>query len=291
MKEKHNVFLTLENWFRFHISLEDCSVEQHFSHLDLDHIDAQSDLMNPTKLKASTDLQNESDVLDLSDDLLTAQTKIRDENFSDLLAKVNAFVSRSKEEKFDKSDFLCQWQIIDDFLKLIEKHEKSLTDEDLSILEKAFVLFSRATDNVDPDNMLTIDLDESKRIFYMYFNLFNNIIVQNYLKHAEKSIATKILCRLCICKIFAVMTYTCKLADLGLQDLERPMNCIELLSFMFNYLKHDFQSLELTEDPSITSFNILSLMIWYTDKTILVRDFMDAGCSQIMMDILAIICL
>lgn len=245
-----------------------------------------------TQLKTSTDLQNETDVLDLSDGLSMAQARIEDENFGDLLTKMNTFVSKPKEEKFDKIDFLRQWQIIDDVLKLMEKHEKYLTNEDLSTLEKTFLLCMRTTDDIDPDSVLKNDLDESERIFYMYLNLLNNIVVQNYFQSTSR----KSLCRLCICQIFDVMTYTCKLADLGLHDLERPMNCIELLSLMFNCLKHDFQSLDLTADssptnPSITSFNILAFLIWYGDKTILVQDLMEASCSQIMIDLLTIICL
>ena len=255
-----------------------------------------------TEAKVSTDLQNKSGVLDLSDDCWTAHTKTEDEltsdneDFSHLLMKMRIFVDRSNGEKFEISDFIRQWQIIDDFLNLIEKHEKYLTDEHSLILEKRLTSFIHATNSVDPDDVLTSNLNESKKIFYMYFNLFNNRIVQKYLNHVETSATIKILCRLCIYKMFEVMIYTCRLSDLGLHDLERPINCIELLSLMLNYVQQDFPSLDLTADPSlptdpsITTFNILSFMIWYGDKTILTQDLMEIGCSQIMLDILAIIC-
>jgi hypothetical protein len=165
----------------------------------------------------------------------------------------------------------------------MEKHEKNLTDEDLLVLKRGLKLFVDEPDNVDPDYC--------KNIFYMFFNLLNKNIIQNYLKNVEIPDHLKILYRLCISRILIVMTYTCKLADLGLDDLQRPAFCHELLSLMLNYVKTNFKALDpLSTDQLILNLCILSFMLWYGDKTILIPDLMKVGCSEIMIDILTMIC-
>ncbi len=152
-------------------------------------------------------------------------------------------------------------------------------------------MFIYEPDNIDPDNVLTTDLDYCKNIFYLFFNLFNTNIIQNYLKNIEISDHLKILYRSCISRILVVMTYTCKLSDLGLNDIQRPMYCLELLSLMLNYVQTNFKSSDLTStDQLILNLCILSFILWYGDKTILIPDLMKIGCSEIMVDILKTIC-
>jgi hypothetical protein len=225
------------------------------------------------------------------DDELTCDNEI----FGDLLRKIKVFRDKVKEEKSKNSDFILEWEIFNDFLNLMEKHEKNLTDEDLLILKRGLKLFVDDPDHVDPDNMLTTDLDYCKKIFYMFFSLFNTSIIQNYLRNVETPDQLRILYRPCISRILIVMTYTCKLADLGLNDLQRPTYCHELLSSMLNYVETNFESSDLTSHPFSTdqlilNLCILSFMLWYGDKTILIPDLMKIGCSEIMIDILKMIC-
>jgi hypothetical protein len=213
------------------------------------------------------------------------------EIFGDLLTKIKVFREKMKGEKLKKSDFILEWEIFNDFFNLMEKHENNLTDENLSLLKQGLKLFIYEPDNIDPDNVLTTDLDYCKNIFYLFFNLFNTNIIQNYLKNIEISDHLKILYRPCISRILVVMTYTCKLSDLGLNDLQRPTYCLELLSLMLNCVQTNFKSSNLTStDQLILNLCILSFILWYGDKTILIPDLMKIGCSEIMVDILKIIC-
>jgi hypothetical protein len=298
--------------------------------LDLDHMEIQDNDTIQNELDVSSDLPNGSYELNLFDDIQQTQSKAEEradqnqsnelesredlqklsdeterqggdeltfdnEIFGDILTKMKVFVDKSKQEKFETSDFILEWEILNDFLNLIDKYEKNLTDEDLSVVKRRLKLFIDVTDNTGLDNMPTIDQDHLKKIFYMYFNLLNIGIIQNYLKNVEMPVHLKILCCLCISRIFEVMTYSCKFSDLGLNDFQRPINCMELLSLMLNYVTTGFKSSNLTSyplptDPSITNFCILSFLLWYSDKTILTRYLMEIGCSEIMIDLLTMIC-
>lgn len=52
----------------------------------------------------------------------------------------------------------------------------------ISIVKRELKLFLQATDKVDRGEIFKIDLVPTKEIFYMFFNLFNISIIQNYLK-------------------------------------------------------------------------------------------------------------
>jgi Fe-S cluster assembly iron-binding protein IscA len=215
--------------------------------------------------------------------------------FGDLLTKMKAFIDKSKQEKLEKNIFIDEWQIFNDFFNLMEKYEKKLTDEDLVVVKRGMKLFISAVHNVDPDAMLKTDLDYAKEIFYMYFNLINIANIKNYLTNAQMPDDLKILYRVSISRILTVMRKTFAFTDLGLNDPQRPTNCIELLSLMLNYVKTDLESSDLTSNPepidaSITRQGILEVLWNYADCTILVPDLIEAGCLEIMIDGLIMIC-
>ena len=257
------------------------------------------DQKEPNKLKSRVDLQKSADDAYIQDDntVATSDEELMCDNeiFGDVLTKMKAFIDKSKQEKLEKNIFIDEWQIFNDFFNLMEKYEKNLTDEDLVVVKRGMKLFISAVHNVDPDDMLKTDLDYAKEIFYMYFKLFNNSIIQNYLKNVEMPDNLKILYRPCISRILSVMNDTSAYTDFGLNDLQRPTNCIELLSLMLNYVKADLESSDITLNPepidaSITRQGILEVLWNYADNTILIPDLIEAGCLEIMIDGLILVC-
>lgn len=220
-----------------------------------------------------------------------------DEVFDSLLRKIKAFTNKLKDKKMEKTDFIVEWEIFNEFFKLMEKYQKQLTDKHLLVLKQGLTLFIHETDdtepdNVDPDHLLRTDLDYSKKLFYMFFSLFHSDVIQNYLKNIEISDVLKSLYRSCICRILLIMAYTCKISDLGLNDLHRSTYCLEILSSMVNYVYTNFKSLDFIESTNEIMINrcVLSFLLWYSDKTILIPDLMKIDCPTIMVDILTRIC-
>jgi hypothetical protein len=218
-----------------------------------------------------------------------------DEIFGDVLTKIKAFVTKPEKEKIEKNILINEWQIFNDFFKLAEEHEINITDDDPSTIVVGLVWFFYAIDEVDPD-MFRANLTYAKKeIFYMYFNLIEACVIQNYLKNVQMSEQLELFYRNCISRILQVMHAASVYTDLGFNDLQRPFNCIELLSLMLNFVKTDLESSDLTIAPSITDTSIIRCgilsVIWnYADKTILVRDLIEAGCLEVMTNGLTKIC-
>jgi len=217
------------------------------------------------------------------------------EIFGDVLTKMKTFVDESKQEKLEKNILIHEWKIFYDFFNLIEKYQKNLTDEDLLVGRTGLKLVICATDNIHLDDMFTNDLVYAKEIFYMYFNLINVAPIQNYLKNDQMPDYLKILYRICIPRILEIMNKTAVFIDLDFNDLQRPTNSLQLLSLMLNYVKTNFKFSDLTSDPlpidvSITRELILSLIWSYADNTVLVRDLIEIGCLEIMINELTMIC-
>jgi hypothetical protein len=217
------------------------------------------------------------------------------EIFGDLLTKMKAFVGKSEQEKIEKTILIDECQIFHDLFDLIEKHEKTLTDKDRSILRKGLKQFLGATDRFNVEDRTEIDLSYAKEVFYMFFNLINLAVIQNYLKYVQVSDDLKILYRWCIDRILYVMAHLSDCRGLAFNDLQRPLNCIELLSLMLNYVKSDLKSSDLTVDPSrddvsFTRKWILNVIWVYADKTVMVPDLIEAGCLEITTDGFTMIC-
>jgi hypothetical protein len=259
-----------------------------------------NDQKQTNELESQVDLQKLPDEAHTQDNKAVATTDdelICDHAiFGDVLTKMKAFANKSKPEKFEKSIFIVEREIFNDFFNLIEKHEKNLTDEDLLVVKKGFRLFIHATDNINPNILFTTDLvDDKKEIFYMYFNLINLDTIQNYLKNAQMPDNLKILYRICISRILIVINGACIYTDLTSNDLKRPINFIELLSLMLNYAKTDLKSSNLTLRPSNIDASItrdlILYVIWnYSDHTIMVPDLIEAGCLETIIDGLTMIC-
>jgi len=236
--------------------------------------------------------KQDDEVVETSDDELTFDNEI----FGDVLRKMKAFIDKSKEEKFEKSGFILECEIFKEFFNLMEKHKKNLTDEDLLVAEKGFKLFIHAMDKVDPNRLFSTDLVYAKKeMFYMYFNLINLAAIQHYFKNAQMPAYLERMCRFSVSRILIVMGAATMSTDLGLNDVQRPINCIELLSLMLNYVKTDLECSDLTSYPSvnngsITRYFILSVIWNYSHKMILVRDMIEAGCLEIMINGLTKIC-
>lgn len=91
------------------------------------------------------------------------------------------------------------------------------------------------------------------------------------------------------------MRHTSTYTDLGLNDSQRPINSIQLLSLMLNYVHKHLQTADLTSnpietDPSNIREHILTFIWSYADKTVLVKDLIEAGCVQTMISGLKMIC-
>ncbi len=249
--------------------------------------------------ESGVDLQKLFDETYIQDDKTksTSDNELMCDNeiFGDVLTKMKAFVDESKQEKLEKNILIREWQIFNDFFNLIEKYEKNLTDEDLLVGRTGLKLVVCTTDNIDLDDMFTNDLVYAKEIFYMYFNLINIGVIQNYLKNGQMPDYLKILYRICIPRILQVMNKMAVFIDLSFNDLQRPTNSVQLLSLMLNYVKTDFKSSDLTSNPllidvSITRELILSLIWSYADNTVLVRDLIEIGCLEMMINELTMIC-
>jgi hypothetical protein len=199
------------------------------------------------------------------------------------------------KKKWKKRILIDEWQIFNDFFNLIEKYETNFTEKDLLALGKGLSLLIDVARTLNPDNVCTTDLAYAKEIFYLYFKLLNFTVIQNYLKYTQIPDQLKIPYRFCISRTLHVLRTTCTHTILGLNDLQRPMNFIELLSLMLNYVKTYLQSLDLNLDPSPTDASItkhfILRFIWdYSDKTIMIPDLIKAGCLEIIIDGLTMIC-
>jgi hypothetical protein len=242
------------------------------------------------KLPDETYIQNENTV-ETNEDELTCDNEI----FGDILKKMKALRDESKEKNFEKNILIDECQIFNDFFNLIEKNEKKFTDEDLLVIKRGLELLINATCDIDSSDALITDLDYAKDIFYMYFNLINLPVIQNYFKNGEMSDDLKMLYRICISEILLIMFKSSVYTNLDLNDLQRPNNCIELLSLMVNYVKKDLKSLDSTLqlsyiNTSMTRRLILGVIQNYADKTIMVPDVIKAGCLEIAIDGLIMIC-
>jgi hypothetical protein len=174
----------------------------------------------------------------------------------------------------------------------MEKHEEDLTDEDISAARKGVDLFADVMSNLDSSDVLYTDLVYAKEIFYMYFNLINLPGIKDYLKNVEMNDDLKIIYRICTTEIMGMMCCTPIEIDLSVNDLQRPTNCIELLSIMQNYVKTDLNSSDLAveavealyAEASITRCSILNLFMFYSDKTNMVPDCIEAGWLETLRD-------
>ena len=260
----------------------------------------------PVESKSQTELGQLSDEMCIQDDITKTTSDIGSESdselacdneiFGNLLTNIKAFIGKSEQEKIEKTILIDECQIFHDLFDLVEKHEKTLTDKDRSILRRGLEQFLGATDRFDKDKISTTDLSYAKEVFYMFFNLINLAVIQNYLKNVQVPDDLKILYRWCIDRILYVMVWLCDAKSfLALNDLQRPLNCIELLSLMLNYVKTDLKSSDLTvrpsrDDASFTRDWIL-IVIWvYADITVMVPDLIEAGCLEIATNGLAMIC-
>lgn len=122
----------------------------------------------------------------------------------------------------------------------------------------------------------------------MYFNLMNFRLVQNYLKDAQMPDHWKTLYRPCFSTILHVMTQSFRCTRRDLNDLQRPTNCIELLSLLLNYVKIDLKTADLTSISSETTSiarNYILRFIWvYSSNISLIPDLIQAGCVEIMIN-------
>lgn len=99
----------------------------------------------------------------------------------------------------------------------------------------------------------------------------------------------------CIRRICISMTRALFQTNLRLDDVERPMNYIELLSLMLHYVKTDLKSCVITLDSyfangSNTTGQYLRFLVEYSNRTVLVPDLLEAGCSETMVYGLTVIC-
>jgi len=210
------------------------------------------------------------------------------EIFGDILTKIKDFVDKTNQ-KFKKKYLTDAWQIFNDLLNRMEKHEEDLTDENISAVKKGVDLFSDATSNLDSSNVLNADLVYAKEIFYMYFNLINLPVIKDYLKNVEMDDDLKMIYRICTTEIIRMMRCSPIEIDLSVNDLQRPTNCIELLSLMQNYVKTDLKSSNLAveamyTEASMTRLSILYLFMFYSDKTNMVPDCIKAGWLETLRD-------
>jgi hypothetical protein len=204
------------------------------------------------------------------------------ELFGDILTKIKDFVDKINRKKCRKSYLTEAWQIFNDLLNRMKKYERNLTDEDISAVRKGADFFGNAMSDLDSSDVLEADLVYAKEIFYMYFNLINLPVIQDYLKNVKMDDDLKIIYRICTTEIIRMMRCIPIEVDLSVNDQQRPTNCIELLSIMQNYVKTDLKSSDLAVEPSyteasMTRSSILYLFMFYSDKTNMVPDCIKAG--------------
>jgi hypothetical protein len=219
-----------------------------------------------------------------NDDELMCDNEI----FGDILTKIKDFVDKTNGKKCEKNYLTEAWQIFNDLLNRMKKHE-DLTDENISAVRKGVDLFADVMSNLDSSDVLNADLVYAKEIFYMYFNLINLPGIQDYLKNVEMHDDLKIIYRICTTEIMRMIYYIQGEVDLGVNERQRPANCIELLSIMQNYVKTDLNSSDLAvealdAEASITRWSILYLFMFYSDKTNMVPDCIEAGWLETLRD-------
>jgi hypothetical protein len=241
--------------------------------------------------KKSSQLKKDDNEVITSDDELTSDNEI----FNDVISQIQVFAEKSKQERYERNLFILEWKIFNEFFNLIEKHQTNFRDEDLFVVKRGLKLFIHATSNVKSNDLFLTDLVYAKEIFYLYFNLLNINLIQNSFKNDQMSDHLKILYRPSISRILDVMIDTSAITDLALNDSARPINCIELLSLMLNYVQTDLKSSNISLHPSSTDASItrklILLFLWcYSDKIILVTDLIEVGALEIMINILRIIC-
>ena len=221
---------------------------------------------------------------------------LEDEIFRNIFQKIQSFANQLRAEIFTKDIFILERDIFFDLFNLIEQHQATLTDDQITFLKRGFGLFIYSTDRTIPHEVFATYLSYAKKdIFYLYFNLMNLSMVQNYLKNTEMPSELESICRYSVSRILLVMRYSGLYTDLTLNDEQRPNNSVELLASMLQNVKADLESADLAinpsaNDPSITRCLILTFLWDYSDKTILVEDLVEAGCSQILIDGLTRIC-
>lgn len=244
------------------------------------------------ELQKPTDIQDEDNLTD--SDQLISDTEI----VNNLLLKIKIFKKVSKAKKIEKNLLILQWEIMNDFFDLIEKYEKILIDKDLLILKNGIELFLHTIDDIyqiDSSIIIDIDVNYSKEIFYMYFKLFNIVLIQNYLKNEYISDYSHIPFSYLIARICYIMNCAMIVKDICSADIQRPINTIELLSLIINYIKTDFQSFNfnlnsLVIDKSSPKYQCLVFLRNYSNQTVLVPNLIEVGCSNIIVNIFIIIC-
>ena len=258
----------------------------------LEDAEPELDLLN-VLLKAEDD-QSEED--ENSTEANIDQLAVDDEIFGPVFKQMQSFINQSDEELCTNDMITLEWNILNDFLNLIEKHQANLTDEYLSIIRKGFSVFFEATDSLYWfHSSSTCSSDAMKEIFYMFLNLINLQIIQNYLKNIQMPDELKLICRYASREIFRVTEWTYYLTTLTLNDNQRLSNTIQLLSIMIDYVHRDLESSNLSvdpmpDDPSITRWNILRFLTDYSYRMVLVRDLIEAGCLQMLIGGLKKIC-
>lgn len=224
-------------------------------------------------------------------DELTSDNKI----VADLLTQMKDFLDETKQENIEKNTLIYVWIMLHDFFDLIEKHGENLTYEDLLVVGKGFKLVEDATCNLEINNLFQIDSVYAKEIFYLYFNLLNIGLIQNYLRNDQMFGNLGVLYEFCIAIIFFIIASALCGADLRLDDGQRSANHIELLSLIINYVKPVLESSELMSDLSFTNESsprcqCLYILWNYSNQTILVPDLIETGCPQTIVNGLAMIC-
>lgn len=259
-----------------------------------EHGDVQKESNHSEDVPILTDPTNKPNEKKIATD--ANELPLEDEIFGNIFQKMQSFANQSQAEIFTKDIFILERDIFFDLFNLIEQHQTTLTDDQITFLKKGFGLFIYSTDRTIPHEVFATYLSYAKKeIFYLFFNLMNLPMIQNYLKDIEIPYEWRGICRYGISRILLVMRYSGLYTDLTLNDKQRLTNSVELLASMLENVKADLESADLAinpsaNDPSITRCLILTFLWDYSDKTILVEDLLEAGCSQILFDGLTRIC-
>jgi hypothetical protein len=259
-------------------------------------VEEEDDQKESNESEDETDLDKLIDAMcilpsddDEDDDDSSSDEEINCDNeyFGDVLKKIKAFKEKNKK-KHDKNTIIDAWHIFNDVLNLMKKHETNLTEEGFSEVKAGLEFFALMIHGMAYAYRITTDKIDAKEIFYMYFNLINSHIIQNFLKDTEISDDCKILYHNYTIAILQVMLETSRYASLDLSDFQRPTNCIELLSLLLNYVKIDLKTADLTSISSETTSiarNYILRFIWvYSSNISLIPDLIQAGCVEIMIN-------